>query len=251
MLQSGPKVLTERYDPHACLAQVPEGLQHFVIALAETDHQAALRYGAQPGQTAQRLQTGAVLGFRPDHGGQPLDGFDVVPDDVGLRRDDHLQQFGPGVEIGNKELNGGVGILRPDGTHGFRPMRRTSVGEVVARYRGYDDIPKSHQTDTLGQLGGFRRIGRQRTARSCGAKTAAPCTDIPEDHESRRTAAPAFGFVRTHSAAANRMQRVLFDDVLHIGVRRRAVEPDLQPVGFSQYVCPVIQLRHLSSLFSN
>lgn len=111
-----------------------------------------------------------------------------MPDDVGLRRDDHLQQFGPGVEIGNKELNGGVGILRPDGTHGFRPMRRTSVGEVVARYRGYDDIPKSHQTDTLGQLGGFRRIGRQRTARSCGAKTAAPCTDIPEDHESRRTA---------------------------------------------------------------
>jgi len=42
------------------------------------------------------------------------------------------------------------------------------------------------------------------------------------------------------------------NDPVHLGELRRAVEANFQPAGFFRYVyLVVIQLRHLSSLFSN
>ena len=251
MLQSGPKVLTECHNPHACVAQVVQGLQNFIIALAKSDHQSAFRYDALPVQTAQGLQARTVLGSGAHHGGQSLDGFDVVPDDVGLRRDDHLQQVGPCVQIGNKKLNYGVGVLCADGLHGCGPMGCSAVGEVVARHGSYDDIPQFHQCDAFGHLSWLLGVGSKGTARFGCAETAAPSADVSQNHECRCPPAPAFGLVGTPAAAANRVQIVLFDDLPHFAPFGSAVESDFQPSGFFQYIYLVIKLRHLSSLFSN
>ena len=251
MLQSGPKVLTECHNPHACVAQVVQGLQNFIIALAKSDHQSAFRYDALPVQTAQGLQARTVLGSGAHHGGQSLDGFDVVPDDTGLRRDDHVQKVGPCVQIGNKELNYGVAVLRPDGLHGCGPMPGSAVGEVVARHGGYDDIPQFHQGDAFGHLSGLFGVGSKGMSGFGRAEAAAPGTDVSQNHEGRGSPAPAFGLIGAHAAAANRVQIVLLDDVPHLGPFGGAVETDLQPSGFFQYVYLVIKLRHLRSLFSN
>lgn len=84
----------------------------------------------------------------------------------------------------------------------------------------------------------------------CRTEAAAPCAGFPQNHEGRGSSAPAFGLVRTHAAAANRMQRMFLDYLLYLGVFRGTVEPDLQPSGFFQHIYLVIKLRHLSSLFS-
>ena len=226
-------------------------MQNFVIVLAESDHQSAFRHDTLFREVAQRLQTGAVLRPGAHHGGQSLDGFDVVPDDVGLRRRDRVQKFGAGVEIGNKELNYGVGILRADGLHRGGPMAGAAVREVVARHGCYDDIPEFHQCDAFGHAGGLSGVGGEGTSRSGGAEAAAPRADVAQNHEGRGPPAPAFRLVGAHAAATDRVQPVLLDDMPHLGPFRGTVEPDLQPSGFFQCVRPVIKLRHLSSLFSN
>ena len=81
---------------------------------------------------------------------------------------------------------------------------------------------------------------------------AAPSADVSQNHECRCPPAPAFGLVGTPAAAANRVQGMFPNDPVHLGELRRAVEANFQPAGFFRYVyLVVIQLRHLSSLFSN
>ena len=53
-------------------------------------------------------------------------------------------------------------------------------------------------------------------------EAAASGADVSQDHEGCGSAAPAFGLVRTHAAAANRMQRMFVDYLLYLaysGVR--------------------------------
>nr|DAO23852.1 MAG TPA: hypothetical protein [Caudoviricetes sp.] len=244
MLQSRPKVLSEGHDPHARFAQVGEGLQHFVIAFAEADHQSAFGHGAPLREQAQRFEARFIGSPRTHQRRKPPDGFDVVPDDVGPGCEYRLQQCGIRIQIGNKELDRCVRILLPHGPHGSCPVSGPAVGQVIARDGGDDDMPELHQAGALGDLAGFRRIGRQGPARTRRTETAVARTDFTQDHESRRAAAPAFGLVGAHSARADRMEAVALHDPLHIRVFGGAVQPYFQPVGFFQYVCPVIQLRH-------
>ena len=130
-------------------------------------------------------------------------------------------------------------------------MCGAAVRQVVTRYRSYDDIPQFHQRDALGDPLGFLGVRGKGMSCSGGTEAAAPCADIAQNHEGRGSAAPAFGLVGTHAAAANRVQRMFSDYLLNLGVFRGSVEPDLQPSGFFQYVYLVIKLRHLRSLFSN
>ena len=174
-----------------------------------------------------------------------------MPDYIGLRRDDHVQRGGLCVEIGNKELNYGAGILCADGADGLGPVCGTAVRQVVTRHRSNDDIPQFHQCDAFGDPSGFLGVGGKGVSCFRCTEAAASGADVSQDHEGCGSAAPAFGLVRTHAAAANRMQRMFVDYLLYLGIFRGAVEPDLQPSWFFQYIYLVIKLRHLSSLFSN
>ena len=227
-------------------------MQHLVIAFAEAEHQAAFGRGAASCEQLQRAERGRVTGARTHLRGESLDGFDVVPDNIGLRRRHRVQQLGAGVEIWNKELDRCVVILSTDGFDGGSPVAGASVGQIITCNGCYDNVPKTHQLHAAGQLPGLCIVGRKRTSRARGAETAAPCADIAQNHEGSCPATPAFGFVGAHPAAANRVQGMFPNDPVHLGELRRAVEANFQPAGFFRYVyLVVIQLRHLSSLFSN
>ena len=80
---------------------------------------------------------------------------------------------------------------------------------------------------------------------------AAPWAYLTQDHEGCGRAAPAFGLIGAVSAGADGVQSMFLDDLTHLGIFGRAVQPDLEPSGFFQEIYLVIKLRHLSSLFSN
>ena len=69
-------------------------------------------------------------------------------------------------------------------------------------------------------------------------------TNVAQNHQRGRTPAPALGFIGTHSAAANGMQRMFFDDSRYVGKRVVSVEPDFEPGGFFRSRYLVIGIRH-------
>lgn len=250
MLQRGAQVLPEGDDADARAAQILEGAQHLLVALSEAHHHAALGHGAPLAEVAQRLEAGAVPGPGAQRGGEALDRFDVVAHDVGRRGEDRIQQLGPCVEVGNEQFDDRVGIAAADGLDGRGPVGGTAVGQVVARDGGDDGVAQPHQRDALGHLLRLVGIGREGSARAGGAEAAPPRAYLAQNHEGRRAAAPALGLVGALPAAAYRMQPPLLDDFTHARELVGTVEADLQPVGFFQDISPVMQLRHLSSLFS-
>ena len=138
-------------------------------------------------------------------------------------------------------------------------MARTVAAQCAAPPSGRSsrvtEVTTTYLSFISETLSATRRGSSASGARGCpvlrGTEAAAPCADIAQNHEGRSSAAPAFGLVGTHAAAANRVQRMFSDYLLNLGVFRGSVEPDLQPSGFFQYIYLVIKLRHLRSLFSN
>ena len=112
-------------------------------------------------------------------------------------------------------------------------------------------MPEFHQGDAFGHVARLVGVGCQGMSRFRCTEAAAPCAYLTQDHEGCGPAAPAFGLIGAVSAGADGVQSMFLDDLTHLGIFGRAVQPDLEPSGFFQEIYLVIKLRHLSSLFSN
>ena len=128
MFHGGTQVLAQRDDGASRIGQVVERCQYLGFGLSEAEHEAAFGHRAARGDVAEYFQRSAVPGPRTYEGRQPLDGLDVVTDDIRCGVDDDVEQLFAAVEIGNEHLDGGVGIYAPDGTNRFGPMAGSSVG---------------------------------------------------------------------------------------------------------------------------
>src|SRR5688572_15388469 len=73
-----------------------------------------------------------------------------------------------------------------------------------------------HKKDSFSDTLGFVPVNRFRPTGSNRTKTATAGTNVSEDHESRRTGAPAFAHIRAVAAFANRMEFVCINQVTDV-----------------------------------
>ena len=220
------KILSEGYNLYACISQVAQGLQNLLFALAKSYHQSAFCRHPPLAHIAQCRQRCAICRLSANEWSETLHGLDVMPNNVGLRCYHHLQRGRYCIEIRNKELNCCVGILRFDGLDGLRPMRRTTISQIVTGNRSYHNVPKSHKFYTLSHLLWLYRIWRQRLACLGRAKTTTSGTYIAQNHKCGSSFTPTFRLIWASSAAANRMERVFTHNASHLRKSIAFVESD-------------------------
>ena len=80
----------------------------------------------------------------------------------------------------------------------------------------------------------------------CCTEFTASRADVAQNHERGCTPAPALPLVGTLAAAADGVQAMLPDNVVHFGVSFAGREFDFEPIGFYLNMYLVIDFRHSS-----
>ena len=161
---------------------------------------------------------------------KPADGFEVVGQHGRTRIDDLPQQFGFTAEIGHQDFDQQIRAAPLHRLDAACDVFCTLIGQVVAVHRGQHRIAQIHGADGFGEPVRFPLIeGGGKTGAVHRTEPAAPGAGVPHEHESRRSAVPAFADVRALGFFADSAQlegaRALLDPVVPLS----AWERDLQP----------------------
>ncbi len=151
-------------------------------------------------------QASLISGHAADGPRQPPDGFEVMGDDFGPGFRDFVQSGMITPEVGDENFHGQPRVQHSDRPDGFRPMRRTLVGEVVAGHRGDHGVLQVKRPDGPGQALRFIPVGRIGNLRVDLAEPAVPGAFVTQDHECCCAAVPAFSLVGAVGADAYRME---------------------------------------------
>src|SRR4051794_32476485 len=156
-------------------------------------------------------------------------GFEIVVEHVGLSRHHGFQRTVLAQEVRRQDLDAGTRALFSDRTDGLGKMFRTAIGEIVAIYRGDNDVGKPELESRLRDV--LRLVWVERTGHAGfyvteGAGTGA---GIAHKHESGVLLVPALADIWTTCFLADRNQPVFPDDIACLGItaggRRSHTDP--------------------------
>ena len=191
----------------------------------------------------EHFQRGRVLRARTHQRGQPLDGFQVVVENLGAGVEHGFQTIALRVEIRHEHLDDDARVHRAHRADRLREVVRAAVPQVVPRDGGDDDVFEPEPLDGLGHALGFVDLQREGLGRGHRAKTAGARAAFPGDHEGGGALAPAFPAVGALRALADGVQLQVGDEGLggkEDGVGR---QPHLDPVRLLVDVQGGIDLR--------
>ena len=75
---------------------------------------------------------------------EPTHGFEVVVENLRVRREDCVDGLIAVVEIGHEHFDGDARIQRAHRFDGLPKMFRAAIGQIVARHRRDDDVVEPH-----------------------------------------------------------------------------------------------------------
>ena len=232
------EVLADRDDIDAVPSQVPQGLDHLVVRLAQPDDDAGLAQHRVAGDVLRSLQQPerlAVRCLRAAHARvQPPHGLDVVVEHVGALGEHDLERlFLVAEEVRRQYLDGRLGHLVLQCTNGRGVVTGALVEEIVAVDRRDDHVGQPHLRRGLGEAQRLERVGRcVRPAGMDVAVAAGSRARVAEDLEGGRAATPALRDVRAARFLADRVQALSVDQLPHLEVARVAARrPHLHPLG--------------------
>ena len=134
----------------------------------------------------------------------------------GLRRDDGVDRGLVPREVAGEHLDGGVRHgLAQRGDDGDE-VRRTPVGQVVARHGRHDDVREPHPLRRFGHAARLVRIERFRRARVDGAEAAASRAGVAHDQERRGPGREALTLVRALRGLAHRVEAQVAESGAHL-----------------------------------
>ena len=160
----------------------------------------------------QDRQAHIVAALSPDLLLESRDGLEVVIEDLGLRREDAVDQIVPPVEVGGEDFDRRSGPAS-NGVDASAEVLRAAIGQVVAGDRRDDDVPKPQSLAGLGEplrLVDGDDVGPASLDRAEAARSGA---DVAQNHERRRSPGPALGAIRAAGALADRLEPELLDEV--------------------------------------
>src|SRR5262245_39654862 len=235
----GLEVLPDREDVAGILAgaggplNVIEQVDHFLVALADADHDARLRDAALLLHPPQQLERAVELGARPHRRVDPADRLEVVVDDVGLGVDDHLERGPVALEVRDQDFDGhlGAGFARAD--DGLGPDGRAPVLELVAVDARDHHVLEAHERKALRHAPRLVLVPRPRPAGLDVAKPAGAGAGVAQYHDGGHATGPALAHVRAAGLLADRVELVLVHDAAEALVARAPGHLGPQPRGLA------------------
>ena len=234
VLQRRLKILAQRDDVHAGVAQVTECLANLVLGLADSEHESGLDEGAgaaMGGGMAEDGEAGVEAGDGAQLGRQAADGLDVVSEDAESGFEDGVDGGEAAMEVGDEEFDGGVWAGLADGSDDGGEMVGAAVGEVVAGDHGDDDVAQLEGVDTGGDVCGLVVVGGERSSVGDGAEAAVAGTGVAEGHEGGGASFPAVAAVGALGAFADGVEAGLGEHSAHLEAFGGADIGDAEPVG--------------------
>src|SRR5205085_4823287 len=122
-----------------------------------------------------------------------------------------------------------IGIERAHFADRLRPMRRTTVGQIVAINRSDDRVREVEMAHSFGDVARLIRIKLHRLSFVDRAETAMARAGVAAEHEGRGAIRPALEDVRAARLLTDRVQVQAFDELQHVVLICRIAEPNLQP----------------------
>ena len=229
MTHRRPQVLGDRDDVAAGVEQIAQRRAHLVGGLAHAEDQVAL--GDQPvvAGRGQHREAALVAERRTDPLEDARHRFDVVRQHFWPRLEDLLEQCRFAVEVGDQQLDAGVGVELLDVAHGLGVQPRAAVGQVVAGDARHGGIPQSHRRDALGDPARLVAVEFGRLAGVDLAEVAAARALLAADEEGRLAVLPALVDVGAAGFLADGVQPLAADQVLQLRVLRARPQPGLDP----------------------
>ncbi len=120
--------------------------------------------------------------------------------------DHNLQRFVETLEVRDQDFNPATGGQLADLADGLSENARAAQVVVVAIHAGHDRMLEAESCDRFGNPARFVPLNRTGLAFGDGAKSAAPGTNISQQHESRGALIPALSDVGTLRRFAHRVQ---------------------------------------------
>ena len=231
MVAGRSEVLAEGNDVDAGIAEVASDGEHFILRLAEAEHEGGLGQhvaGALFGRPAQHVERAFVFGDGTHGRIEARDGLDVVCEHLGAGFDDHAKGVAIALEIGDQHLHRGAGFLA-NGANGLGEMFSAAVGHVVAIHHRDHRVLHAHLRHRLGHAARLAGVGDERFPFADRAEGAAARADLAEDHERGRAGAPALEDIRTARFLAHRVERQIVHQLRDRKLRQIAGHADLQP----------------------
>src|SRR5436190_14392869 len=168
-------------------------------------------------------RTGTHLRIKPRHG------FEIVVENIGLRRDDDLDGAVLAQEIGHEHLDRRLWRGGADRGDRLREMSRAAIVEIVAVDRGHDNVVEAKRGDRFADALGLVRVELIGPAGRDIAEGAGAGADGAEDHYGRVLFLPALADIRAGRLFADCVELQLAHQAARRLVFRRGRRLDADP----------------------
>ena len=214
MLFAGREVLPDGNDIDLRLFEVFHQVDNLVVRFAQTNHQPAFNeplsneiVSFNPVRRGRKdVQTLLVIRLRTDVWIKPGDRLNVVIEDLAARLQNDVQRREVSFEVWRENLDRRVGQEPFDFSNRLSEMVRASVGQVVSRNAGNDNVLQSQPRRRLSDALGFVRFRRHRQTRERldGAEAAVARAVVAQNHKRRRSFLETFRAIGAMRPVANR-----------------------------------------------
>ena len=235
MLVGRPQVLANGENVDARRTQVTHGGEQLVPVLAQPADDSGLgeQLGIHVLGAIQQLERTRIAATGSRDAIQPRDRLEIVIQDVGFGINDEAQRCGIAFEVGDEDLDRGLGQSKSNLCDAVGKDFRAAVRQIVAIDAGDDDVPEAHLRHRIREPPGLTGIERSGRPVRDGAVRAVARADIPQDHECRRLVLPAFPDVGAVRFLADGVELEAAHHLLQGEVVGTARSLDLEPGGFA------------------
>ena len=197
-------------------AHVAHDFAHFVVGFAQAHHDAG--FGGDVRHhffvAAQQLERMLVVGAGAGLFVEARMGFQIVVHHVGrIFRQNVQGDVEPAAEIGHEDFDFGVGAAFADGGDAIGKVLGAAVAQIVAVYRGDNDVAQIHGGHAGGEVLWFFGVERVGAAVADVAEGAAAGADVAHNHEGGGAAAEAFADIGAGGFFAHGVHFLIAQDI--------------------------------------
>ena len=132
--------------------------------------------------------------------------LDVVIENLGPGGQHECEGVPVALEIGDEDLDGGIGAEGVDGLDRAREDVGSTVGQLIAIDGGDDGVPEVKPGNGFGNAIGLAVVQPLRPPRLYGAEAATARAHIAKDHERGSATLPALADIRAMGTLAHSIQ---------------------------------------------
>ena len=212
---------------------------HFVVGFTQANHDAG--FGGDVRHhffvAAQQFERMLVVGAGAGLFVEARVGFQIVVHHIGRGFGQNFEgDVHAAAKIGHEDFDFGVGAALADGGDAVGKMLGAAVAQIVAVYRGDNDVAQIHGGHAGGEM--LRLFGIERVGAAVAdvAEGAAAGADVAHNHEGGGAAAEAFADIGAAGLFAHGVHFLIAQDVLNFKKLLAGGQLGANPFGLFQFL---------------